>query len=173
MSFSITFIFAILSSALGWIDLSSLRNDEIALLQYDSREPRDYWLASAQWNKRYCDMHGHKFIYYALKEGCHYGEEKLATPWCKVKAMISANEDFPDVKFFIYMDSDAVIDQKFSHTPINSMLGTIQDKLGWDPEQKPMLFNQDGPCWWCRLIQKVGYTMCLNAGDNTVTYICY
>lgn len=23
---------------------------------------------------------------------------------------------------------------------------------------------QDGPCWWCKLIKKAGYSMCLNAG---------
>lgn len=28
-------------------------------------------------------------------------------------------------------------------------------------------FYQDGPCWWCQMIKKVGYTMCLNAGTST------
>ena len=27
-----------------------------------------------------------------------------------------------------------------------------------------MVFNQDGPCWWCSLIKEKGYEMCLNAG---------
>ena len=52
--------------------------------------------------------------------------------------------------------------------------------LDWNPNEKPMIFNQvnkvkeedmthtlfskDGPCWWCNLILKAGYTMCLNAG---------
>ena len=40
----------------------------------------------------------------------------------------------------------------------------MQERLQWQPEQKPVIFNQDGPCWWCSLVMKVGYTMCLNAG---------
>ena len=81
----------------------------------------------------------------------------------------------------------------------------MQQKLSWDVNEKPMVFNQvwrtsyvvrpgltslaiesfptvlfavvaflhvassvicvqDGPCWWCKLIQKAGYSMCLNAG---------
>ena len=62
------------------------------------------------------------------------------------------------------MDSDAVIDLKFKDIPVNQMLKTMQTKLSWDPEDKPMIFNQDGPCWWCGLIKRVGYKTCLNAG---------
>jgi hypothetical protein len=25
----------------------------------------------------------------------------------------------------------------------------MQKKLSWDPEQRPIVFNQDGPSWWC------------------------
>lgn len=146
------------------IQLAKLEPSEIALMQYDSRNPSGYWLASAVWNNYYCDKHGHKFIYFSTKEGCHYKFETLATPWCKVKAMIDANRLFPEIKLFIYMDSDAVIDRKFVDYPVNHFLGVMQERLAWEPEKKPIVFNQDGPCWWCSLIQKVGYTMCLNAG---------
>jgi hypothetical protein len=152
----------------SYIDLHTLRNDEIALLQYDSRTMGDYWQVSAEWNKHYCDKHGHKFIYYASREGCHYHGEKLATPWCKVKAMIQANSDFPEIKLFIYMDSDAVLDKQFADTPLTTIVGTMQTKLEWDPLHKPVIFNQDGPCWWCRLVKSVGYDMCLNAGRSLV-----
>lgn len=150
------------------IDLHTLRNDEIAILQYDSRTMGDYWQVAAEWNKHYCDKHGHKFIYYASREGCHYHGEKLATPWCKVKAMIQANQDFPEIKFFIYMDSDAVLDKQFADIPLSNIIGTMQTKLEWDPKAKPIIFNQDGPCWWCRLVKSVGYDMCLNAGKHTL-----
>lgn len=150
------------------IDLHTLRHDEIAIMQYDSRPLGDYWKASAEWNKHYCDKHGHRFIFYASQEGCHYHGEKLATPWCKVKAMLQANSDYPDVKFFIYMDSDAVIDKQFTDTPLMNIIGTMQSKLDWDPIKKPIVFNQDGPCWWCRLVKNVGYNMCLNAGAHIV-----
>ena len=149
---------------IGHVDLATLRADEVAIMQYDSRRLGDYWKVSAEWNKKYCDKHGHVFIYYASKEGCHHEDEKLATPWCKVKAMLDANKDFPDVKFFLYMDSDAVIDKEFANMPLTTMIATMQSKLDWDPEKKPIIFNQDGPCWWCSLVKRVGYNMCLNAG---------
>lgn len=146
------------------VNVENLKPNEIAIMQYDSREPDDYWLSAAKWNNQYCEKHGHVFIYYSTREGCHHGEEKLASPWCKVKSMIAADEEFPDVKLFIYMDSDAVIDKRFSDQPLNSLMKIMQDKLSWDPESKPIIFNQDGSCWWCDLIVKVGYSMCLNAG---------
>jgi len=106
----------------------------------------------------------------ALKQ-CYYDGNNtvenwnlLATPWCKVKAMINANDDHPHVKFFIYMDSDAVIDRAFANTPLNKLISVMQHNLKWDPEMKPVVFNQDGPCWWCSLVMNVGYNMCLNAG---------
>jgi hypothetical protein len=40
----------------------------------------------------------------------------------------------------------------------------MQEKLNWDPNKKPVVFNQDGNCWWCDLVKKVGYPTCLNAG---------
>lgn len=144
--------------------LEELEPHEIAIIQFDSRKPGDYWLASALWNQRYCEKHGHVFVYYASKKACHYGNEELASPWCKVKSMINANAEYPLVKFFIYMDSDAVIDEKFSHKPLNTLIGIMQKKLSWNPNVKPMVFNQDGSCWWCSLVQRVGYPVCLNAG---------
>ena len=36
--------------------------------------------------------------------------------------MINANEDHPNIKFFIYMDSDAVIDRAFADVPLNRMI---------------------------------------------------
>ena len=158
------------------IDLSSLASEEIAIVQYDSRRLSDYWLVSAQWNSQYAYNHGHKFIYYSSRGGCYYdfyevmdedvlkSREQLATPWCKVKAMLSALKDFPSVKFFIYMDSDAVIDKRFANTPLQDMIWVMQQRLQWNPMKRPIVFNQDGPCWWCNLVESVGYQMCLNAG---------
>lgn len=164
-SVRIFFIFLLLVvQRLHSTEISFLKPNEIAIMQYDSREPRDYWLSAAKWNHRYCQQHGHVFIYYSSKEGCHYGAEKLATPWCKVKAMIAATEDFPQVKLFIYMDSDAVIDKRFADQPLNALMSIMQQKLSWDIDKKPIVFNQDGSCWWCNLVVRVGYDMCLNAG---------
>ena len=67
--------------------LAILKPEEIALIQYDSRPLGDYWLASALWNKNYCDRHGHIFIYYSGGECKYDASTRLASPWCKVKAM--------------------------------------------------------------------------------------
>lgn len=40
------------------------------------------------------------------------------------------------------MDSDAVVGKKFSGNPVNDMLEVMQHALNWDPEQKPVVFNQ-------------------------------
>ena len=50
--------------------------------------------------------------------------------------------DYPEVKLFIYMDSDAVIDKNFEFTPLNDMMKIMQTNLEWDPILKPMVFNQ-------------------------------
>jgi hypothetical protein len=47
------------------VNLASLKRTEIAILQFDSRKLSDYWHASAIWNKKYCDEHGHIYIYYS------------------------------------------------------------------------------------------------------------
>ena len=54
------------------------------------------------------------------------------------------------------MDSDAVLDHKFEETSLQTITNTVQSKLDWDVLQKPMVFNQDGPCWWCSMIEKKG-----------------
>ena len=154
------------------VNLSQLDSSEIAIVQFDSRNFADgansYWTTSALWNQRYCAMHGHKYYYYTLRDGkgkckSHTGEE-LADPWCKVKSMLAANKQHTSVKAFIYMDSDAVLDKKFFKVPLQQLLSTMQEKLNWDPAEKPTVFNQDGPCWWCDLVESKGYTTCLNAG---------
>lgn len=161
-------MFVVLSLSLGTARGFSFRSDlkpsEIAIMQFDSRAPTSYWEASALWNNRYCHHHGHRFLYYSSNENCRYDSTVLADPWCKVLSMIQSTHDHPSIRAFVYMDSDAVIDKGFFNTSLNEMLETVREKLDWDVIQKPVLFNQDGPCWWCNLVSKVGYSMCLNAG---------
>ena len=123
IAFANVFVFRTILLCLGdtsSVDLKALKPFEVALLQFDSRKPDDYWLVSALWNKQYCDRHGHVFIYYASRDGCHHDGERLAAPWCKVRSMINANLEYPSVQFFIYMDSDAVVDVKFRDAPLNT-----------------------------------------------------
>jgi hypothetical protein len=97
-----SFLFLSLLSALSSSILSSPHNffsqpferlepAQIAIVQYDSRPLRDYWLTSAVWNHYYTQLHGHQFIYYNLEKECHYQETKLADAWCKVKAMLQVD----------------------------------------------------------------------------------
>lgn len=152
----------------GWADslIDALQPNEVALVQFDSRPMESYWLASADWNKYYCDRHGHKFLYFQAPRGqcLHNGEVKLADPWCKVRTMQQATTDHPDIKLFIYMDSDAVVDIKNLDTSVITFAKDMAQRLSWDVATKPIVFNQDGPCWWCSLIEKKGYKTCLNAG---------
>ena len=69
--------------------------------------------------------------------------------------MLSANEDakFNKIKLFVYMDSDAVLDHTYADKPLQKLLGTMQLKLMWNVSEKPTVFNQDGPCWWCDLVE--------------------
>ena len=157
--------------------LKDIHPSKIAIVQFDTRplnsKLEDYWSVSAAHNKNYCQKHGHIFLYYSLrdKEKCMAADGKtvLADPWCKVKAMVKADEQYPHIQAFVYMDSDAVLDHRFDKQPLQNLLGQMQDKLQWDHRSKPTVFNQDGPCWWCDLVESKGYSTCLNAG--TVVWV--
>jgi len=146
-----------------------LAPEEYAIVQYDSRPLSNYWLTSAAWNQQYAIRHGHKFIFYQSDTCIHESGLDLATPWCKVWSMVSAVRDFPDAKVFVYLDSDAVVDRDHEGTSLLQYMQYMKEKLSWDVLDKPMIFNQDGPCWWCDLIRKKGYSTCLNSG--TVAWV--
>ena len=79
--------------------------------------------------------------------------------------MQQANTELPHVRLFLYLDSDAVIDKNNYNTSIIGLVNLMHAKMPqWDPDSRPIVFNQDGPCWWCRLVSRVGYRTCLNAG---------
>lgn len=164
LAWYVLFSSARLLSATEFSFEADIRPDEIAIMQFDSRLPGKYWEVSAKWNNRYCNAHSHKYLYYSSKEKCRYQSVSLADPWCKVLSMLQSTADHPKIKAFVYMDSDAVIDKSFFNMSLNAMLETVRTRLDWDVVEKPVLFNQDGPCWWCNLIEKAGYKTCLNAG---------
>lgn len=143
--FAVFFVFVIRN--FRSINLELLKREEIALFQFDSRPLNNYWLTSALWNNKYAKRHNHTFVYYNINKDCVHDNEKLASPWCKVKAMLQVDRDFPNVKVFIYMDSDAVVNRKYANTPVNDFLKLMQIKLNWDPNTKPLVFNQ-GLCFF-------------------------
>lgn len=75
-------------------EINNLKSEEIAVLLYDSRPLRDYWLTSALWNYYYTQLHHHQFIYYNLEESCNYKNTKLAEAWCKVRAMLQVSSSY-------------------------------------------------------------------------------
>jgi hypothetical protein len=145
------------SSNLGW---KHIEPHQIAILQFDSRplELGKYWLTSALWNQYYTNRHGHRYLYFTLRDRtCRYNQTlDLYSSWCKVKAMIrvsninllpvltlfQAHELFVGIKLFIFLDSDATYNIKFENSSLFGLLNVLDKKLQWIPHQKPLLFNQ-------------------------------
>ena len=128
---------------------------------------------AAIWNHLYARRHGHGYVYYNFPgnetgSGCTSdGGQELAAAWCKVRALKQAQLDFPRVKYFLYLDTDAVVDVKFQDQPINQLLYNMTNVWlsGWNIHERPFVFNQEGPSYWCRRIMtETNYTSCLNTG---------
>jgi hypothetical protein len=144
-----------------------------AIIQFDSRKNENgtYWHTSSKYNAAYCHRHGHVYKYYTLPaddKTCMSfdGTVDLAHPWCKVKTMLRAHDDLPGVDYFLYMDSDAIVSFQFGDLPLNALFANMTQKLNWNVLEKPVVFNQDGKCWWCNVVLKnSSYTKaCLNTG---------
>jgi hypothetical protein len=141
----------------------ALQNQEIAIVQYDSRRLGNYWNISARWNRDYAEKYGHGYYFLSKKhDTCVHGETQLAPPWCKVLAMIAADKMIPsDKKMIIFMDSDALITVNYS---MSAVISYIKKDLHWDWKEKPLVFNQDGPGFACKHAIFVDYGICLNSG---------
>ena len=111
-----------------------LRQD-IAIIQFDTRELTDYWAVSVRWNRAYADKHGHAYKYFSLKDKkCTYEHLSLSPAWCKVnitissytihtvshnsskqvRAMLEAPVVIPTAKAFLYLDTDVIITSNYS-----------------------------------------------------------
>ncbi len=139
------------------------------IVQFDSRPLTNtsYWYTSAHWNWQYARRHGHRFAFYSYpsldessqaasaddRTKCvsHDQQSMLSDPWCKVQTMLQAQEDYPDARFFLYVDSDAVISEHFAQVYLLHLVENFRRWLNWTMEEKPIIFNQDGPSWWCNL----------------------
>ena len=67
---------------------------DLLLVHFDSRPLGSYWNTSAFWTRDYAYMHGHKYAYLTSSEKCSYGSYVLSPVWCKVKAMVYADQHF-------------------------------------------------------------------------------
>lgn len=128
-----------LSSSSSTFNDDDLNDHNIAIMQYDSRSLSSYWNTSVRWNKAYCDKYGHEYIYLSSHHHqiCRYDNindnkndyrhsQILAYPWCKVKAMIRANNmmmsENSNVKAILFLDSDALITVNYSMAIVISNL---------------------------------------------------
>lgn len=153
-----------------------LRPHDIAIIQFDTRAlsmsykskaasySNNYWNVSARWNKAYAMQHGHQYAFISMdpsKPCVSIKGQELSSVWCKVKAMIEANDLLPKAKAFVYIDSDAVMTSNYS---LSDVLGFMRRELRWDMAMQPIAFNQDGPGWSCKHTMKYSYPYCLNSG---------
>ena len=75
-----------------------LKPNDIAIIQFDTRQLADYWNASARWNKYFAMSHGHQYLFLYMRGKCSYREFRLSPVWCKVKAMVDVNKMLPSAK---------------------------------------------------------------------------
>jgi len=148
-------------------NILDIKNNELALIQFDSRYPLDsYWNVSAYFNHAYAMKHNHQYAMFTLKPDtkCSYKSFSLSPAWCKVKAMLYAQHHLPSAKAFIYLDSDAVITTQKDYS-MTDVLSYIRQDLKWDTIKQPIAFNQDGPGWACtNVLATTTYDFCLNSG---------
>ena len=132
------------SSSSSTFNDDDLNDHNIAIMQYDSRSLSSYWNTSIRWNKAYCDKYGHEYIYLSshhpqicrhdniddssngFNKNDYRHRQILAYPWCKVKAMIRANNmmmsENSNVKAILFLDSDALITVNYSMAIVISNL---------------------------------------------------
>ena len=130
------------------------------------------------WVYQYTQRHGHKYILYNWPTDAHQSatskcrsakNQTLHGAWCKVPALLQAQKDFPNAQYFVYMDTDAVIDISFFHDQsLNNLLHNMTTSWNisnWDIDEKPFVFSQEGVSDWCRAAASKGnYPHCLNTG---------
>jgi hypothetical protein len=159
-------------------------HERFAIVQFDGRSPWEIiptgpntskymptiHNVGSTWNHLYSKQHGHEYILYHWGNqttGCRSNnDQKLAEAWCKIRAMQEVQNMFPDVEYFLYLDTDAVVDPKFFDEPLNNLLYnmTTQWSLNWDIDEKPFTLNMEGPSYWCRRVSDANFTNCINTG---------
>ena len=126
----------------------------------------------------YAKKHGHSYQFFSSHRECMIDGIPLASPWCKVKAMLAADSLIgrrdvslsgshnrsnlrDQARAVLFIDSDAILSVNYSMSDIMAFIRIERD---WDMLKKPMILNQDGPGWSCKFALKFGYSHCLNSG---------
>mmetsp|Transcript_30190 Transcript_30190/g.55463 ORF Transcript_30190/g.55463 Transcript_30190/m.55463 type:complete len:482 (+) Transcript_30190:205-1650(+) len=166
--------------------LTELHPSKIAIVQFDGRPlwqewhvgpttkkiHPTVWNTAAIWNWRYSQKHGHDYIYYHwpnnLTKACRSRNNKeLAEAWCKVKVFLQVQEDLPHIDYFLFMDTDAVVDYRFRDQSILQVLHNMTTLWlpSWNIDERPFVLNMEGPSYWCSLVHDAHkFSHCLNTG---------
>lgn len=166
--------------------LKVLQPAKIAIVQFDGRPLWEelhtgpntrtirptVWNTAAIWNWLYSKKHGHEYIYYHwpnnMTKACRSSKnnDELAEAWCKVKVFLQVQEDLPHIDYFLFMDTDAVVDYKFRDESLLNVLHNMTTEWlpNWDIDEKPFVLNKEGPSYWCSMISDRKFSHCLNTG---------
>jgi regulator of extracellular matrix RemA (YlzA/DUF370 family) len=117
-----------------------MSNKEIAIIQYDSRPLGNYWNVSSRWNYQYSLAYQHSYYYFSQRSDSECTNEEESTPlspsWCKVKAMLIADQIITEQKYLLFMDSDALITSNYSmSTVLSYMTKYLSPYWNWDLNQ--------------------------------------
>ena len=112
-------------------------------VQSDSRAPSEvapakrnesWWWASAALTARQAARHGDRYVHYRVPPtGCVAadGLTELTAPWCKVKAMLQAMDDFPGAAVFLYLDSDAAVSPAYANRSLVALGDFVAASVLW------------------------------------------
>ncbi|EGB02649.1 hypothetical protein AURANDRAFT_68689, partial [Aureococcus anophagefferens] len=165
----------------------TIKNRYGVYVQSDSRAPSDvapakrnesWWWASAALTARQAARHGDRYVHYRVPPtGCVAadGLTELTAPWCKVKAMLQAMDDFPDAAVFLYLDSDAAVSPAYANRSLVALGDFVAASVaartpGFGDESRPVALSRDGHGHWCvtlwkrRKLLPHHWDACLNAG---------
>lgn len=168
-------------NSFSWFDVP---RNKFAIVQFETRPPwENTWEdkpntyrptvhnTGSIWNYIYSKKHGHEYIQF------HWGDnsalscrsdknQSLSVAWCKIQAMMQAQTLFPEAEYFLFYDTDAVVDIQFYSQPLNNLFHnmTTQWELDWNIDEKPFTFNMEGTSEWCRSLFLANHTNCINTG---------
>ena len=132
-------------------------------VQVDSRSPartprakrnESWWWASASLTAARATRAGDVYAHYVIPPtGCvaFDGLSEIAAPWCKVKGMLQAMEDFPSEDEFLFLDSDAAVNENFDGSRLADVVSFVADRAPFFANfSKPVGVGRDGPGPWVR-----------------------
>ena len=124
---------------------------KFAIVQFEGRSPWEVqhigpgltnyvptlWNIGSTYNYLYAQRHQHNYLLYHWGHkgvGCiSTNNQTLAEAWCKIRAMMQVQEDFPNAEYFIYLDTDAVIDREFHSQPLQQL---FYNMTTWMPDAR-------------------------------------